>query len=81
MNGRPQISAQTKNRMGQLFIDDPRISLRAAAAETSVEHATIRNFLRKELGCFPYQIQIATSLTEDHRIRRNSFAQYCGREL
>ena len=80
-NWRPQISARTKNRIRQLFDDNSRMSLRAAAAETSVAHATIWNFLRKELGRFPSKLQMATSLTEDHKMRRESFAQYCRREL
>ena len=40
-NGCPQISAQTKNGIRQLFHSNPRILLRAAAAETSVAHSTI----------------------------------------
>ena len=80
-NGRPQISAQTKNRIRKLFDDNPRTSLRATAAASSVEHAMIWNFLRKELGRFPYKLQMGTSLMEDHKMRRKSFAHYCRREL
>ena len=48
--------------------------LRASAAETSVAYATIWNFFMKELGRLPYMLQMATSLTEDHKMRRESFA-------
>ena len=57
------------------------MSLRAAAAETSVPHVTIWNFSRKELGSFPYKLQMAKLLTKDHKMERKSFAQYCRREL
>ena len=42
-----QAKVQTKNRIRQLFSDDPRMSLCAAAAEESVAHATIWNFDEK----------------------------------
>ena len=80
-NGRPKISAQTKNRIRQLFDDDSRMSVRSVAAETSAPNATIWNFLRSDLGHFSYKLQMATSLTEDHKMRSNSFSQYCGREV
>ena len=67
-NGRPRISAKTKNRIRQLFEDNPQMSLRAAAAETSVGHAMIWNFLRKELRRLPYKLQMATSITEGHKV-------------
>ena len=67
--------------MRRLFVDNPKISLCAEAAKTSVAHATIWNSLRKELRRFPYKLQMATSLTEDHKMRRKNFAQYCRREL
>ena len=54
-NGRPKTSARTKNRIRQLFDDNPRISLRAAAAETTVAHATIWNFFTKRIRTFPSQ--------------------------
>ena len=38
-------------------------------------------FLGKELGRFSYKLQMATSLTEDHGMRRKSFAQYFRMEL
>ena len=47
-NGRPQISARTKNGVRKLFEDNTRTSLRGVAAETGVAHAAIWNFLRKE---------------------------------
>ena len=40
-NESPQVSAQTKNRIQKLFDGNPRKSLRAAAAKTSVADATI----------------------------------------
>ena len=79
-NEHPQRSPQTKNRIRQLFDGDPQMSLRAAAVETSVAHAAIWNFLRKELGRFPYRLQMAASLTEDRKIGRKSFIQYFRRE-
>ena len=53
-NGAPRISMQTKNDMRQLFQDNPRVSLRAAAVETSIAHATIWNFL-EGISSFPLQ--------------------------
>ena len=79
-NVRPQISAQTKNRIRQLFKDNRGISLRAVA-ETSVAHTAIRKFLGKELRSFPYNLQMATSLTEDNKMRKKSSPQCCRREL
>ena len=46
-NGCPEISARTKNRIRQLFEDNPRMSLHAVEAKTGVAHATFWNFLRK----------------------------------
>ena len=80
-NGRPQISNQKKNRIRQLFENDPRLSLRAGGAGTGVSHASVRNFLRKELRRFPYKLQMATSLTENHKVRRKRFDQDYRREL
>ena len=76
-NGRPKISAQMKNKIRLLLGDNPRMTMRASAAEKSVAHATTWNLLRKELGRFPYKLQIATSPMEDHKMRRKNFAQYC----
>ena len=59
-----------ENRIRQLFNDNPGMSGRAAAAERSVAHATIWNFLRKELERFPYKLQTATSLTENHKMEK-----------
>ena len=80
-NGPPQMKVQTKNRIRQIFDDDSWMSLRAAASETSVAHFTIWNFLRKELGRFLYKLKMATLLTEDHKMRNKSYAQYCRSEL
>lgn len=80
-NGRPRISIEVRNQIRILFNNDPRRSLREVAEETGVSHATVWNFLRKELKMFPYKLQMATALTEDHKIRRKQFAQYCRREL
>ena len=46
-NGRPKINAKTKNGIRQLFEDNARMSLPAAAAETSAAHARIWNFYEK----------------------------------
>ena len=72
---------QTKNDMRQLFQDNPRVSLRAAAVETSIAHATIWNFSRKELVRFPYNLRNAKLSTEGHEMRREIFAQFCRCEL
>ena len=57
------------------------MSPRSAAAVTSVAHATIWSFLRKEFGRFPCKLQITTLLAEDHKTRRKNFAQYYRKEL
>ena len=80
-NGRPRISNEVRNQIQELFNNDPTISLRAVAAQTGVAHATVWNFLRKELKLFPYKLQMGTALTEDHKTRRIRFAQSCRREL
>ena len=80
-NRRPQISAQTRNEIRQIFIDDLRISLRTGAMGTSVARAIIWNFLRKELGRIPYYLQLATSLTKIIEWEGRSFSQYCRMEL
>ena len=80
-SGRSQMSSQTKNGIRPLFENNLRMSLRASAAETSVAHVTYWNFLWKELGGLPCKLQIASSLTEDRKVRRNRFAQYFLRKL
>ena len=52
-NGRPQITEANKNEIRALFNTNPRLSLCAAAQEVGVAHATVLNFLRKELKMFP----------------------------
>ena len=56
-----------KSRIQQLFDYNTQMSLRAAAAEINVAHAMIWKYLRKEFGRFPYKLQVAPSLTEDHK--------------
>ena len=40
-NGRPRISNEVRNQIQEIFNNDPRISLRAVAAQTGVAHATV----------------------------------------
>ena len=49
------------------------MSLRAAASQESFAHSKICNFLRKELGRFSYKLEMVTSLTEDHKMRRKIY--------
>ena len=54
-NGRPQKAEAKKNEIRALFNNNPRLSIRAAAQKAGATHATIWNFLRKELKIFPYK--------------------------
>ena len=40
-------------------------------------HMLRSGIFTKKIRTFPYKLQMATSLTEDRKIRRNSLAQYC----
>ncbi len=80
-NGRPRISTAVRNQIRDLFIDDPTISLRVAAAQTRVCSSTVRNVVRKELKLYPYKLQMSTALTEHHKTSRFNFAQNCRTEL
>ena len=44
-----EMDARTKNRIRQLFGDNQQMAMRVAAPETSVAHAKIWTFSRKEL--------------------------------
>ena len=57
------------------------LSLCAAAQEVGIVHATVWNFLRKELKMFPHKLQMTNALTESHKERRLEFARDCRREL
>ena len=80
-NGRPRITIAVRDQIRDLFIDQPRMSLRSAAHQIGVSTATIRNVVRKELKLYPYKLQTSTALTEQHKSSRLNFAQYCRREL
>lgn len=80
-NGRPQINAQTKATITTMFQENPRISLRFVSQQVGVCHATVGNFIRKELGLFPYKLQTGVQLSAQDRQNRLAFAHYCQREL
>ena len=74
-NGRPQISDEKKAEIKQLFSDNPRRSLREVGRTVSLPHTTIWYFLRKELGMFPYRLQMAQQLSDDDKTNRLTFVQ------
>ncbi len=70
-----------RNQIRDLFVDDPTMSLRVAAAQTRVCSSTARNVVRKELMLYPYKLQMSTALTEHYKISMFNFARNCRTEL
>lgn len=75
-NGCSRISSAVRNQIGNLFINDRTIHLRAATAQT-----TVRNVVQKELKTYPSEKQMSTALAKQHRTSRLNFAQNSLRKL
>ncbi len=65
-NGHPRFRSALRNEIRELFLNDPKISFLAAAAQTSVSHSTVWNVIRSELRLYPYKLQMSTAMTEHH---------------
>ena len=75
-NGRPQISAEQKATIKQMFNSNPRLSLRYVESQIGVPKSTIWDYLCKELRLFPYKLQIGIQLTDDDKQMRIDFANF-----
>ncbi|RWS15258.1 histone-lysine N-methyltransferase SETMAR-like protein, partial [Dinothrombium tinctorium] len=61
-------------RVSEIVAECPNISIRRGAQEAGMSHTTFRKILRKDLGLFPYKIQITQPLSERNYADRLSFA-------
>ncbi len=75
--GRPLITEQTINRVSTYFRRRPRRSLRRAESDLSIPHSTIHKILKRLIHMFLYKIAKVQHLTEDEKIKRVEYAQWC----
>ena len=80
-NGRPQITSAQKNMIRNMFLSNPKVSIRYVAGQTNISYGTIWNYLRKELGFYPYKLQMGTQLSDEDKINRVSFATFSRSKL
>lgn len=73
-NGRPKIQNELIENVQQLFLHDPRKSVRCAARELNLSKSSIHRILKKNLNMKAYKLQILQQITPDDKLKRKHFA-------
>ena len=78
---RPSVTELTINRVSTHFRRHPRKSLRRAESDLSIPYSAIHKILKSLIHMFLYKIAKVQYLTEDDKIKRVEFAQWCNDKM
>ena len=75
--GRPPVTEQTIKYVRIYFRCHPRRSQRKAESDLSIPYSTMHKILKRLIHMFLYKIAKVQHLTEDEKIKRVEFPQWC----